>query len=180
MIPKKLEEAFSEQIRHELESAYLYLAMAAYFDSKGLEGMARWMRAQTQEEVTHAMRFYKHIVERGGRPQLQPISILQQEWASPQAAFAAAYEHEKFITGRINELVKLSQTENDYASRTLLQWFVDEQVEEEASTSKIAQELELVGSDGRGILMMDRELGQRVFVLPADLAGLYAQSAASE
>lgn len=180
MIPKKLEQAFGDQIRHELESAYLYLAMAAYFDSQGLEGMGRWMRAQTQEEVTHAMRFYKHIVERGGRPQLQPVSILQQEWTSPQAAFAAAYEHERFITGRINELVKLSQTENDFASRTLLQWFVDEQIEEEASTGKIAQELELVGADGRGVLMLDRELGQRVFVLPTDLAGLYAQVAVGQ
>lgn len=178
MIPKKIEEAFGEQIKYELESAYIYLSMAAYFDAEGFDGMGRWMRAQVQEEVTHAMRFYKHIVERGGHVKLHPLAMPQQDWQSPLAAFEASYKHEQFITGKIDALVKLAQTEGDHASRTLLQWFVDEQVEEEASSSKVVQDLKLVGDDGRGILMIDRELGQRAFVLAPDLAALYAMSAA--
>ncbi|MEO0070023.1 MAG: ferritin [candidate division WOR-3 bacterium] len=175
MISPKIENAFNEQIKHELESAYLYLAMAAYFDNTGFEGMGRWMRAQVQEEVTHAMRFYKHIIERGGTVRLLPLSVLETKWESPLQAFEAAYEHERFITSKINELVKLAQEEADYASNSLLQWFVDEQVEEEDSTAKIAQQLRLIGNDGRGILMLDRELGSRTFVLPPELATLYAQ-----
>ncbi|MCX7731811.1 MAG: ferritin [candidate division WOR-3 bacterium] len=175
MIPKRIEDAFNEQIRHELESAYLYLAMAAYFDNGGFPGMGRWMRAQVQEELTHAMRFYKHIIERGGEVRLQPLNILAHKWDSPLKAFEAAYEHEKFITGKIHELVKLAQSEGDYASNSLLQWFVDEQVEEEESTLTVAQQLRLIGGDGRGLLMIDRELGQRTFVLPPELANLYAQ-----
>lgn len=177
MIPKKIEEVFNQQIKHELESAYLYLAMAAYFDEEGFPGMARWMRAQVQEELTHAMRFFKHVIERGGKVRLQPLNILGEKWNSPKEAFEAAYEHEKFITGKINELVKLAQTEGDYASNSLLQWFVDEQVEEEESTLKVAQDLKLVGGDGRGVLMLDRELGTRTFVLPPELAAFYAQGA---
>lgn len=179
MIPEKIQEAFNQQIKYELESAYLYLAMAAYFDAAGFEGMGRWMRAQTQEELTHAMRFYKHIIERGGEVRLQPLSITAQKWDSPLAAFQAAYEHERFITDKIHGLVRLAQAENDFASNSLLQWFVDEQIEEEESTSKVVQELKLVAEDGRGILMIDRELGQRSFVLPPELATLYAQATGS-
>lgn len=175
MIPKRMEEAFNEQIKFELESAYLYLAMAAYFDHEGFEGMGRWMRAQVQEELTHAMRFYKHILERGGEVRLMPLTVLKNRWDSPLDAFEGAYEHEKFITSKINELVKLAQSEADFASNSLLQWFVDEQVEEEESTLRIAQELRLLSNDGRGLLMLDRELGQRTFVLPPELANLYAQ-----
>jgi len=178
MVPKKIEEAFSEQVKFELESAYIYLSMAAYFDVEGFEGMGRWMRAQVQEEVTHAMRFYKHIIERGGHVRLHPLAVPPQDWQSPLAAFEAAYQHEQFITGKIDGLVKLAQAEGDHASRTLLQWFVDEQVEEEAGASKVVQDLKLVGNDGRGILMLDRELGTRTFVLAPELAALYAMGAA--
>ena len=179
MIPKKMEAAFSEQVKFELESAYIYLAMAAYFDAEGFPGMGQWMRAQVQEEVTHAMRFYQHIVERGGHVKLHPLAMPPQDWKSPLAAFEAAYEHEQFITGKIDGLVKLAQAEGDHGSSTMLQWFVDEQVEEEASSSKIVQDLKLVGNDGRGILMLDRELGSRTFVLAPDLAALYAQTTAA-
>lgn len=178
MIPNKIEQAFNDQIKYELESAYIYLAMAAYFQGKGLDGMARWMHAQVQEEMTHAMRFYKHIAERGGRVSLQPLAEPTGEYKSALAAFEAAFEHEKFITGRIDTLMKLSREENDFASQSLLQWFVDEQVEEEDNTSRVAQQLKVVGEDGRGLLMLDRELGQRTFVLPPELAGLYAQAPA--
>lgn len=176
MVPAKIEQEFSNQIRYELESAYLYLAMAAYFDAQGLAGMANWMRAQTQEEVTHAMRFVKHLTERGGTVRLQALGQPAAEWSSALAAFQAAYEHEQFITGRINLLMKLSREENDFASQTLLQWFVDEQVEEEESTLAIVQKLKLVAGDGRGLLMVDNELAARQFVLPPELAGFYAQS----
>jgi len=175
MIPKKIQDAFNEQIKHELESAYLYLAMAAYFDNVGFSGMGRWMRAQVQEELTHALRFYKHIIERGGQVVLQPLNILAQHWDSPLKAFESAYEHEKFVTSKINGLVKLIQAEGDFAANSLLQWFVDEQVEEEESTAKIVQDLRRVGEDERGMLMLDRELGQRTFVLPPELTSLYAQ-----
>ena len=161
MVPKKIEESFSEQIKYELESAYIYLSMAAYLDAEGLAGMGTWMRAQVQEEVTHAMRFYKHIVERGGHVQFHPIAVPPQDWKSPLAAFEAAYEHEKFITGKIDGLVKLAQAEGDHASGTLLQWFVDEQVEEEANADTIVQQLKLVGKSGPGLFMLDHEMGER-------------------
>lgn len=167
MINKEVREAFNEQIQHELYSAYLYLSMAAYFHSIGLDGMAQWMRVQCLEEQTHAMKFFDHIVERDDRVELLEIKEPLKEWTSPLEAFRAAYNHEQFITGKINDLVKLSGEKGDYASNSILQWFVDEQVEEEASVSKIAQELEMIGNSGQGLLMLDRELGARVFTMPA-------------
>ncbi len=178
MIPKPIETAFNEQIKHELESAYLYLAMAAWFDSEGLGGMARWMRAQTQEEVTHAMRFLKHIRDRGGEVKLLAMKEPQQKWDSALAAFEAAYKHEQFITGCIDKLAKLSREQSDFASQSLLQWFVDEQVEEEETALGIVQKLKLVAGDGRGLLMLDNELGTRSFTLAPELAGFYAMAAA--
>lgn len=180
MIPKQLEQAFNEQIKYELESAYLYLSMAAFFDSQGLEGMARWMRAQTQEEMTHAMRFFKHLIERGGNVALHGLAEPKHEWDSALDAFEAAYAHEQFVTGLINKLRKSGRELGDYASESMLQWFVDEQVEEEDSTSRVAQQLRLIGKDGNGLLMLDRELGARSFVLPPELAGFYAQAPAAQ
>ncbi|MFO7638000.1 MAG: ferritin [bacterium] len=178
MVPAKIETAFNEQIKHEIESGYLYLAMAAWLEDAGLPGMGRWMRAQTQEELTHAMRFYKHIAERGGRVRLHALAEPKAEWESALAAFEAAYKHEQFITGRINDLMKLSRAENDFASQGILQWFVDEQVEEEDTTKGIVDKLKLVGRDGNGLLMIDRELAARNFVLAPELADLYAQAQA--
>ena len=176
MVPEKLECAFNEQIRHELESAYLYLAMAAWFENVGLPGMGRWMRAQAQEELTHALRFYRHIAERGGRVHLHALAEPKAEWESALAAFEAAYNHEQFITARIGELMKRSRLDNDFASQGLLQWFVDEQVEEEDTARGIVDKLKLIGGNGNGLLMLDKELGARTFVLPPELAGLYAQA----
>lgn len=178
MIPKAVEAGFNEQIKHELESAYLYLSMAAWFDSEGLGGMARWMRAQTQEEVTHAMRFLKHIRDRGGEVKLLGLKEPQQKWDSALAAFEAAYKHEQFITGCIDKLAKLSRDNNDFASQTMLQWFVDEQVEEEETSLGVVQKLKLVAGDGRGLLMLDSELGARNFVLAPELVNFYAMAAA--
>ncbi len=167
MIGKKIRDAFNEQIKHETYSAYLYLQIAAYFHDKGLDGMAQWMRVQAMEELIHAMKFFDHIHERDGSVELLAIGKPPKTWKSPLEAFKAALKHEQFITGRINDLVKLSNAEKDYASQSLLQWFVDEQIEEEANASKNVQMMEMVGDSGNGLFMLDRELGTRTFTMPA-------------
>jgi ferritin len=166
MIPDKISKAFNEQIMHEFYSAYLYLSMAAWLETEGLEGMGRWMRVQAMEEMTHAMKFFDHILERGGEPELLAIEKPPVKWASPLAAFENALAHEQFISGKINELMTLSLAESDHASKTMLQWFVDEQVEEEDSASKNVYNLKMVGDKGQGLLMVDREMGARVFKVP--------------
>jgi ferritin len=171
MIKDKIREAFNQQIKEELESAYVYMSMAAWFHSQGLDGMAQWMKSQTVEEITHAMKFFDHLVERDGRVEMLPLGIKKTEWSSPLEAFQDAYKHEQHITGKINELVGLCNQENDYAANAMLQWFVTEQVEEEASTSKVVHELEMVGGKGNGLLMLDRELGRRAIKYPPPPAG---------
>jgi ferritin len=166
MINEKIEEGFNEQINAETYSAYLYWSVSAYFESIGLSGFAAWMRAQAQEEMLHATKFYDAIVERGGKVQLTALEGPETEWDSPLAAFEAAYAHEQYISGRINDLMDLAIQESDHASKSLLQWFVDEQVEEEDSVLEVVDQLKLIGDDGRGLLMLDRELGQRVFTPP--------------
>ena len=161
MLDPKIEEAFNKQINAELFSAYLYLAMVAYFESRNLKGMANWMRMQAQEENLHAMKFFDFINERGGRVTLTEIASPQVEWASPAAAFQAAYEHECKVSGLINELVDLALGEKDHAANAFLQWFVTEQVEEESTVHEIAEQLKLAGNQGGMLFMLDRELGQR-------------------
>lgn len=169
MIGKRIQDVMNEQIKHETFSAYLYYSMAAYFHSKSLDGMAQWMKAQAQEELAHALRFFNHINDRGGRIELQAIEKPQLEWESPIAAFKAALQHEEFITGKINDLAKIADEENDRAASIMLQWFVTEQVEEEASVTAVIDMLKLVSDSGHGVLMADRELGTRVAgpILPA-------------
>lgn len=162
MIGKKVNEAFNEQIMHEYFSAYLYFQMAAYLHSEGLDGMAHWMRVQTIEETIHGTKFFDHILERGGKVELLAIEKPQATWASPLEAFKAAMAHERFITGKINELVAIAAKENDFASRTMLQWFVDEQIEEESNAEKNVRNLEMVGGSGQGLMMLDREMGARI------------------
>jgi len=161
MIGNRMQDAMNEQIKHELESAYLYLAMVAYFRAESLDGMAQWMTLQSQEEVAHAMKFFNHIDERAGRVELKALSQPQKEWASPLEAFKSAHEHERFITGKINDLVKLASEEGDHAAEIMLQWFVTEQVEEESSTLKVVELLKRIGESGHGLIMADRELGTR-------------------
>jgi len=162
MIGSKMEAALNEQIKHEVFSAYLYFSMAADFHSKSLDGMAQWMKAQAQEEFAHALRFFNHINDRGGRIELQALEKPQTKWESPIAAFKAALHHEEFITGKISDLAKLADDENDRAAGIMLQWFIAEQVEEEDTVSKIISMLELIGESGHGVLMADRELGARL------------------
>jgi len=168
MIGERMQKAINEQIQAELGSAYIYLSMAAYFHDKGLDGMAHWMRAQTQEEMVHAIKFYDHLIERDGRVELLEIDKPKKVWKSPLDAFQTAYKHEQYITGRINNLVKIAAEENDNAAAIMLQWFVTEQVEEEANTSKVVHDLEVAADSGQAILMLDRELATRVqlFTLP--------------
>ena len=160
----KMIEALNKQINSEIYSAYLYLSMAAYFDSLGLKGFSNWLRVQWQEELTHAMRIYDYVVERGGRVKLYAIQEPPHEWESPLAAFEHVYQHEVNVTKMIHELVELAISEKDYATYNFLQWFVAEQVEEEANASEIVDKLKLIGNDGRGLLMLDRELAARRFI----------------
>jgi ferritin len=171
MLQSKIEKALNMQINAELWSAYLYLSMSAYFESISLSGFANWMRVQAQEEVTHAMKLYDYIVDRGGRVTVTGIDAPPTKWKSPLHAFEETYKHEQKVTGLINDLVDLAKSENDHATLNMLQWFVDEQVEEEASADEIVQKLKLVGKEGSGLFMIDRELGQRMFTPPAGSEG---------
>jgi len=161
MLKKKIEKAFNKQINAETWSAYLYWSMATWFDAQGLKGFANWMRCQAQEEMVHAMKFYTFLHDRGGRVLLGAMEEPPGEWDSALAVFQAAYEHECYVTGRINDLVDLAGAEKDHAAAAFLQWFVTEQVEEEASASEIVQMLEMAGPKGRSLLMLDREVGAR-------------------
>ena len=171
MISKKMEEALNGQVNAEMYSAYLYLSMESYFKSLNLNGFANWMRAQTQEEMMHAMKIYDFINERGGRIILKAIDGPPTEWDSPLGVFEAVYAHEQKVTGLINELVDLAIKEKDHATNTFLQWFVNEQVEEESSADEAVQQLKMMGNAPGGMFMLDRELGQRVFTPPATAEG---------
>jgi ferritin len=166
MINEKVLEEFNKQINEETYSAYLYLSMSAWFESINLTGFASWMRVQVQEEMVHAMKFYHHVIERGGAVKLTAIEGPATEWESPLAAFEGAYAHEQHISGRINLLVDVATEAKDYASLPFLQWFVGEQVEEEATADGVVQQLKLVAGAPGGLFMLDREMGQRVFMPP--------------
>jgi len=168
MLNNDMEKALNAQVNAEMYSAYLYLSMSAYFQSKSLGGFASWMRVQAQEEMVHAMKLYDFINERGGRVILEPIEAPPTEWDSPLATFEAVYEHEQKVTGLINELVELALEKHDHATNIFLQWFVSEQVEEEDSANDVVEKIKLVGDAKGGLFMLDRELGQRVFTPPAE------------
>ena len=167
MLKENILKALNSQLNAELYSAYLYLSMEAYFESIDLSGCANWMRAQAQEELTHAMKFYGYIVQRGERVTLSTIDGPQVEWDSPVAVFEHVYKHEQKVTGLINDLVDLSVSESDHATSNFLQWFVAEQVEEEESASSVLQRMKLAENSKSGLFMLDSELGQRIFTPPA-------------
>jgi ferritin len=156
-----MQDALSKHANAEFYSSYLYLSMSAYFQSINLTGFASWMRVQAREELAHAMKFYDHVIERGGRVSLQPVEAPQPKWDSPLAAFEDAYRHEQKVTGLINQLVDEAVQTKDHATNAFLQWFVSEQVEEEASVDAIVQKLRLVGDAPGGLLMIDHHLGER-------------------
>jgi ferritin len=161
MLSKKMEKALNEQVNAEFHSAYVYLSLAAYFESRNLDGFAHWMEAQAEEEVGHAMKFYNYINSRNGRVLLTRSEGPRTDWASPLEGFTTALDHERMISGRINDLVDLANKENDHASHQFLMWFVSEQVEEEESVGRIVEKLKLIGDSPSGLYMMDRELGAR-------------------
>lgn len=161
MLSDKMLKALNDQINAEMFSSYLYLAMAAHFEDANFPGFAHWMRMQADEEMIHAMKFFDYIIERQGRVTLGALDAPQAEWPTPLSAFEAALEHEQYISGRINKLVSLALEEHDHATNSFLQWFVDEQVEEEASVDAVVQDLKRVEGFPAGLFMLDRELGQR-------------------
>ena len=161
MLNAKVQEAFNQQINAELFSEYLYLSMAAHFESESLKGMANWMRIQAGEEHNHAMKFYHFIIDRNGKVVLTQIDAPKTAWNSPLDAFQDAYKHELKITGMINNLANLAIDEKDHAAHQFLEWFVNEQVEEEAAAQMIVDQLKLVGENGVAIYMIDQELGKR-------------------
>ncbi len=168
MMNQKVEAAINEQVKWELYSAYLYLSMASWYESIGLKGFAAWERVQFQEELSHAMKFFEYVIARGGRAILQPIDAPQSEWPSPVEGFEFQLAHEQVVTGRINDLVNLAIEEKDHATYNMLQWYIDEQVEEEANATEILDKLKMIKKEGgAGLYMLDKELGTRVFTPPA-------------
>ena len=162
MISKKLEDALNEQINKEFYSAYLYLGMAAHFESEGLKGFAKWMRVQALEEQGHAMRIYDYLFSVDAKPVLKPIEEAPVHYAKhPVEVIQDVLKHEQFVTASINSLYELALAEKDYKTQVFLQWFINEQIEEEATVGEIVGRIELIGDDGPGLLRLDAELGSR-------------------
>ena len=161
MYSKRVMELMNEQIKHELYSAYLYLSMSAYFEGESLPGFAHWMRVQAAEEQEHAMKFYDFIYERGGRVVLQAIDQPPAEFESLREVFKQTLEHEKKVTGLIEAIYAVAVEDKDYASQTFLNWFINEQVEEEKNATDLLETLRMVGDKGSALIMFDRELGRR-------------------
>jgi ferritin len=166
MLKKNIEKALNAQLNAEAYSAYLYMSMAAWAVEDNLPGFANWMHVQAQEETLHATKFYDFIIGRGGRVELLAIDKPPVEWASPLAMFEAAYAHEQKVTGLINKLTDLAIKESDHATNIFLQWFVTEQVEEEANADQNVRKTKMVGDSQQGLFMLDRELATRVFTPP--------------
>ncbi len=164
---KSINTAINKQINAEIYSAYLYLAMAAYFDGTGLDGFASWMKMQAQEEMFHAMKFYGFVYERGGSVVMDTIEKPSADFKSPLKTFEEVLKHEQHVTSLINGLYDLAVKEKDFAFQSLLNWFVDEQVEEEDTAQKTIDKIKLAGESGPGLYMLDQELGARTFTPPA-------------
>ena len=161
MIGKAMQDAMNEQINKELYSSYLYLSMAAYFENKNLTGFAHWMRVQEAEEREHAMKFYDFLLERGGQVELKAIAAPATSWNSNLELFREVADHEAKVTASINALYELALTEKDYPAQVMLQWFINEQVEEEKNAAEIVANLELIEERGTAVLMLDKQLGKR-------------------
>ena len=161
MLSQKLQDAINGQIRHEFDSAYLYLSMSAHFEAVHLPGCARWMRVQSQEEASHAMKLFDFVLEREGRVMLQAIEQPPAKFKSPLNVFQQALEHERKVTGMIHRLYELAAKENDYATQVMLQWFIEEQVEEERTANDIVEQFKMIGDQPAALFMLDKDLGAR-------------------
>ncbi len=166
MICERMEKAFLDQINKELFSEYLYLSMKAYFASLNLNGFVNWMDVQVQEERAHAMGMFDYILERGGKIELEAINKPQTSWNGPQDVFKAVLEHEQFITSSINALMDVAEETKDRAAMIFLNWYLKEQVEEEANVGNVLAQLELIGNDKNALFALDKELATRTFVAP--------------
>jgi ferritin len=161
MISKSMQDAVNDQITKEFFSSYLYLSMAAYFDEKNLPGFANWMYIQADEERGHGMRLFEHLVDRGGKVTLKAIAAPDTDWKTNLDLFKQVQQHEAAVTASINNLYELALKEKDYPCQVVLQWFINEQVEEEKNAAEIVQQLELIESRGTAVLMLDHQLSKR-------------------
>jgi ferritin len=161
VLSKVVQDTINDQIRNELYSAYLYLSMSAYFEAANLHGCAHWMRVQSQEEVSHAMKFFEFVFDRGGRVVLQAIDQPPVDFKSPLDIFQQTLQHEQKVTAMINHIFELAVKENDYATQTFVQWFITEQVEEEKNASQILDQLKAIGDQPAALFMLDGYLGKR-------------------
>ena len=170
MLKKKIEDALNAQINAEMWSAYLYLSMAAYCHTQGQPGMGKWFEVQFKEEQDHAKILFNYVISRNGKVDLRPIEAVPTEWNSILNVFESSLRHEQSITESINKLFALTSEENDYATQSMLQWFIDEQVEEEENVQTIIDNLKMIKDNGYGIYMIDKELGQRSYNPASPLA----------
>ena len=161
MLKKNVEDLMNAQIANELDAAHKYLSMSAYLESINMPGFAGWMRIQAGEEIEHAMKFYSQIVERGGRVRLASLAQPPIEFESPLKVAELALAHEQKVTAQIHAIYDLAVQEKDYATQVFLNWFVDEQVEEEVNATNLIDKLKMVGDFSAGLYMLDKELGER-------------------
>jgi ferritin len=161
MISKTMQNAINEQINKEMFSSNLYLSMASYFENAGLPGAAKWMYVQAGEEHEHGMKLFEHIVDRGGRAAVGAIAAPETDWAGPMAAFKAVLEHEQFVTKSIHDLYEVALKEKDYAAQVMLQWFINEQVEEEKNASDVIESMKRIEAHETAILQLDHQLSKR-------------------
>lgn len=161
MISKTVEAAINDQIKHEFYSAYLYLSMSAWAEHANLPGAAHWLRVQAEEEQTHAMKFFDYVFDQGGQVTLQAIAQPPATFTSLLDLFEQVLAHERKVTGLIHRLYEIAAGEKDYATQTMLQWFINEQVEEEKNASLIVEQLKMIGTQGTPLFMMDRQLAAR-------------------
>ena len=167
---QKSGRSITAQINAEMWSAYLYLSMAAYCHANGYPGMGNWFQVQFQEEQDHAKILFNYIIQRGGHVELKAIDAVPTAWDNPLDVFEATLAHEQKVTSLINNLFALTTQENDYATQSMLKWFVDEQVEEEENAQNIIDNLRMIKDNGYGLYMLDKELGARVYTQAAPLA----------
>jgi ferritin len=161
MLSERMQDALNKQIEHEFYSSFVYLAMSAHFEGANLPGFAKWMRMQAGEEHAHAMKIFDHILDRGGHVAMPAIPMPPARFEAPLAVFEQALHHERAVTQSIHELYDLAVQLRDYPARVFLDWFVNEQVEEEKTAELVVEQLRMVGDDRPALLMLDRELGQR-------------------
>ena len=161
MISKTMQAAINDQIKHEFYSSFLYLSMSASFEPRTLPGCAHWMRAQSQEEQEHALKFFDFLNDRGGSVELQALDQPPSEFQSPLDAFQQALDHERKVTSLIHRLYELALKEGDYATQAHLQWFITEQVEEEKNASQIIEQIKMTGGQASALFMLDRQLAAR-------------------